>query len=259
MGTGEVCTLGGEQSMTIISRLSLLEGTTWSTTPSKHSRQQNQIQRRIPMPKFTVTRCEPTRTFAKKDGSGEGQMQKVTLKSDDDQREYRTTLFSPDEAFVGDVVEATMKNYNEKFKEYNFILKAILATPRALANTPTEPTFSVEPKNRAPNRRSQSESLAIVRQSSLRSVAGLYGGKEGIKQIGFYIGLADQMTEWVMTSSVTPRVSDEEMETLVKRFGSEEGARSVAMGTYNIPFLPLLTKAQYDVLMDGSERTSSQI
>jgi len=74
-----------------------------------------------------------------------------------------------------------------------------------------------------------------------------------MKQIGFYIGLADQMTEWVMTSSVTPRVSNEEIENLVKRFGSEEGARSVTMGTYSIPFLPLLSKAQYDALMDGSK------
>lgn len=64
----------------------------------------------------------------------------------------------------------------------------------------------------------------MLRQSSLKAVAGLYGGKEGMKRIGFYIGLADQMTEWVMTSSVTPRVSDKEMENLVKRFGSEEGA-----------------------------------
>jgi len=74
-----------------------------------------------------------------------------------------------------------------------------------------------------------------------------------MKQIGFYIGLADQMSEWVMTSSVTPRVSDKEMDNLVKRFGSEEGAQSVAMGTYSIPFLSLLSKAQYDALMDGSE------
>jgi hypothetical protein len=84
-------------------------------------------------------------------------------------------------------------------------------------------------------------------------VAGLYGGKEGMKRIGFYIGLADQTTEWVMTSSVTPRVSDKEMDNLVRRFGSEERAQSVAMGTYSIPFLSLLSKAQYDALMDGSK------
>ena len=93
----------------------------------------------------------------------------------------------------------------------------------------------------------------IVRQSTLKAVADLFSGKGDSERLGAYLALADQMTEWVMTSSVTPRVSDEEMENLVKRFGSEEGAQSVAMGTYSIPFLSLLSKAQYDALMDGSE------
>ena len=204
------------------------------------------------MPMFTVSKCEPARTFDKKDGSGEGKMQKVVLR-DDVGKDYKTTVFSTDEAFVGDVVDAILKGYNEKFKEYQFTLKAIKAGPRAMPNTEKEPRISVEGQNGGSNSRSQEESVRIVRQSSLKSIAALYGGKEGMKQIGFYIGLADQMTEWVMTSSVTPRVSEEEMENLVKRFGSEEGARSVTMGTYSIPFLPLLTKAQYDELMDGSK------
>jgi hypothetical protein len=201
---------------------------------------------------YTVSRCEPARTFDKKDGSGEGRMQKVVLR-DDVGKDYKTTVFSPDEAFVGDVVDAILKGYNEKFKEYQFTVKAIKAGPRAMPTMEKEPTISVELENRASNSRSQEESLRIVRQSSLKVVAGLYRGQEGMKQIGFYIGLADQMTEWVMTSSVTPRVSDEEIENLVRRFGSEEGAQSVAMGTYSIPFLPLLSKAQYDALMDGSK------
>ncbi|MHB8107481.1 MAG: hypothetical protein ACYDH4_08675 [Candidatus Cryosericum sp.] len=204
------------------------------------------------MPMYTISRCEPARTFDKKDGSGEGKMQKVVLR-DDVGKDYKTTVFSTDEAFVGDVVEATLKGYNEKFKEYQFTVKAIKAGPRAMPTMEKEPTISVEAGNGAPNSRSQEESRRIIRQSSLKAVAGLYGGKEGIRQIGFYIALADQITEWVMTSSVTPRVSDEEIEILVKRFGSEEGARSVTMGTYSIPFLPLLTKAQYDALMDGSK------
>ena len=204
------------------------------------------------MPMFTVSRCEPARTFDKKDGSGEGKMQKVVLR-DDVGKDYKTTVFSADEAFVGDVVDAILKGYSEKFREYQFTLKAIKAGPRAMPNTEKEPRISVEGQNGGSNSRSQEESVRIVRQSSLKSIAALYGGKEGMKQIGFYIGLADQMTEWVMTSSVTPRVSDEEIENLVKRFGSEEGARSVTMGTYSIPFLPLLSKAQYDALMDGSK------
>ena len=204
------------------------------------------------MPMYTVSRCEPAKTFDKKDGSGSGQMQKVVLR-DDVGKDYKTTIFSTDECFVGDVVEATLKKYNEKFKEYQFTLKTIKAGPRAMPTMEKEPTISVERENGGSNSRSQEESVRIVRQSSLKAVAGLYGGKEGMKQIGFYIGLADQITEWVMTSSVTPRVSDEEIENLVKRFGSEEGARSVAMGTYSIPFLPLLTKAEYDELMEGSK------
>jgi len=204
------------------------------------------------MPMYTVSRCEPAKTFDKKDGSGSGQMQKVVLR-DDVGKDYKTTVFSTDECFVGDVVEATLKKYNEKFKEYQFAVKTIKAGPRAMPTMEKEPTISVERENGGSNSRSQEESVRIVRQSSLKAVAGLYGGKEGMKQIGFYIGLADQITEWVMTSSVTPRVSDEEIENLVKRFGSEEGARSVAMGTYSIPFLPLLTKAEYDELMEGSK------
>ena len=204
------------------------------------------------MPMYTVSRCEPAKTFDKKDGSGSGQMQKVVLR-DDVGKDYKTTVFSTDEAFVGDVVEATLKNFNEKFKEYRFTLKTIKAGPRAMPTMEKEPTISVERENGGSNSRSQEESVRIVRQSSLKAVAGLYGGKEGMKQIGFYIGLADQITEWVMTSSVTPRVSDEEIENLVKRFGSEEGAQSVAMGTYSIPFLPLLTKTEYDELMEGSK------
>jgi len=204
------------------------------------------------MPMYTVSRCEPAKTFDKKDGSGSGQMQKVVLR-DDVGKDYKTTVFSTDECFVGDVVEATLKSYNEKFKEYQFTLKTIKAGPRAMPTMEKEPRISVERENGGSNSRSQEESVRIVRQSSLKAVAGLYGGKEGMKQIGFYIGLADQITEWVMTSSVTPRVSDEEIENLVKRFGSEEGARSVAMGTYSIPFLPLLTKAEYDELMEGSK------
>jgi len=203
------------------------------------------------MPMFTVSKADAPKTFDKKDG-GSGQMQKVVLR-DDVGKDYKTTVFSTDECLVGDVVDAILKGYNEKFKEYQFTLKAIKAGPRAMPNTEKEPRISVERENKGSNSRSQEESVRIVRQSSLKSIAALYGGKEGMKQIGFYIGLADQMTEWVMTSSVTPRVSEEEMENLVKRFGSEEGARSVTMGTYSIPFLPLLSKAQYDALMDGSK------
>lgn len=203
------------------------------------------------MPMYTISKADAQKTFDKKEG-GSGLMQKLVLR-DDLGKDYKTTVFSTDEAFVGDVVEATLKGFNEKFKEYQFTVKAIKAGPRAMPTMEKEPKISVESENSASNSRSQEESLRIVRQSTLKVVASLYAGKDGMKQIGFYIGLADQMTEWVMTSSVTPRVSDEEIENLLKRFGSEEGARSVAMGTYSIPFLPLLTKAQYDALMDGSK------
>ena len=204
------------------------------------------------MSMYTISKCEPAKTFAKKDGSGDGTMQKVVLR-DDVGKDYKTTVFSTDEAFVGDVVDAILKGYSEKFREYQFTLKAIKAGPRAMPNTEKEPRISVERENKGSNSRSPEETLLIVRQSSLKAVAGIYGGKEGMKQIGSYIFMADVMTEWVLTETVTPRISDEEMENLVKRFGSEEGARSVTMGTYSIPFLPLLTKAQYDALMDGSK------
>ena len=56
----------------------------------------------------------------------------------------------------------------------------------------------------------------------------------------------------------TPRVSRQEREKLAKRFGSVEGARSAAMETCSIPFLHMLTKARYDVLMGGPTRTTPQ-
>jgi len=95
---------------------------------------------------FTVSRCEPARTFDKKDGSGEGKMQKVVLR-DDVGKDYKTTVFSTDEAFVGDIVEATLKEYNEKFKEYQFTLKAIKAGSRAMPTMEKEPRFPWKPKN----------------------------------------------------------------------------------------------------------------
>jgi hypothetical protein len=200
---------------------------------------------------YTISKCEPARTFAKKDGSGDAQMQKVVLR-DDAGKDYRTTVFSTDEAFVGDIVEATLKGYNEKFREYLFTVKSVTPGSRGIPNMPKEPTISVESENRAPNSRSQEESQRIVRQSTLKVVADLFSGKGDTGRLGAYLALADQMTEWVMMSSVTPRVSGEEIANLVRRFGSEDGAQSVAMGAYSVPFLPLLTKAQYDVLMDGS-------
>jgi len=54
------------------------------------------------MPMYTVSRCEPVRTFDKKDSSGEGKMQKVVLR-DDVGKDDKTTVFSTDEAFVGDM------------------------------------------------------------------------------------------------------------------------------------------------------------
>jgi hypothetical protein len=205
------------------------------------------------MPMYTISKCEPAKTFAKKDGSGDGQMQKMVLR-DDTGRDYRCTVFSFDEAFVGDIVEATLKGYSEKFKEYQFMLKTITPGPRGIPNTPQEPTVSVEGEKGRSYARSPEESQRIVRQSTLKVVAELFSGKGDPDSVGVYLGLADEMTEWCMTGTVTPRVSREERGNLVKRFGSVEGARSAAMGTCSVPFLHLLTKVQYDALMGGSER-----
>ena len=207
------------------------------------------------MAMYTISRCEPARTFDKKDGSGEGKMQKVVLR-DDVGKDYKTTVFSPDEAFVGDVVEATLKGYNEKFKEYQFTLKAIKAGPRAMQTMEKEPKISVEAENRGSNSRSPEETLKIVRQSTLKVVADLFSGKGDPERIGAYLALADQMTEWCMTGTVIPRISKEERKNLVTQFGSVEGARFVAMNSCSVPFLHLLTKAQYDALLGGPARTS---
>jgi len=205
------------------------------------------------MPMYTISKCEPAKTFAKKDGSGDGTMQKIVLR-DDTGKDYKCTAFSFDEVFIGDVVEATLKGYNEKFKEYQFILKNITPGPREIPNAPKEPMVSVESENRGSNSRSPEESQRIVRQSTLKVVADLFSGKGDPESVGTYLGLADEMTEWCMTGTVTPRVSREERGNLVKRFGSVEGARSAAMGTCSVPFLHLLTKFQYDALMGESER-----
>lgn len=205
------------------------------------------------MPMYTISKCEPAKTFSKKDGSGDGQMQKMVLR-DDTGKDYRCTVFSFDEAFVGDIVEATLKGYSEKFKEYQFTLKIITPGPRGIPNMPQEPTVSVEGEKAGSYTRSPEESQRIVRQSTLKVVADLFSGKGEPESVGTYLGLADQMTEWCMTGTVTPRVSREERGNLVKRFGSVEGARSAAMGTCSVPFLHLLTKVQYDALMGGSER-----
>ena len=95
------------------------------------------------MSMYTISKCEPAKTFAKKDGSGDGTMQKIVLR-DDAGKDYKCTSFSFEEAFVGDVVEAQMKGYNEKFREYQFTLKTITPGPRGIQNTPKEPTISVE-------------------------------------------------------------------------------------------------------------------
>ena len=97
------------------------------------------------MAMYTISRCEPVKTFAKKDGSGDGQMQKIVLR-DDAGKDYKTTMFSAGEAFVGDIVEATLKGYSDKFREYQFTLKTIAPGPRGIPNTPKEPTISVEPE-----------------------------------------------------------------------------------------------------------------
>ena len=209
------------------------------------------------MPMYTISKCEPAKTFAKKDGSGDGQMQKIVLR-DDSGKDHKCTIFSFDEVFVGDIVEATLKGYNEKFREYQFTVKSVTPGPRGIPNAPREPAISVESENRAPNSRSQEESQRIVRQSTLKVVANLFSGKGDPERIGVYLALADQMTEWCMTGTVTPRISKEERKNLVIQFGSVEGARFVAMNACSVPFLHLLTKAQYDALVGGPTRTSPQ-
>jgi len=205
------------------------------------------------MPMYTISKADAQKTFDKKDG-GSGQMQKLVLR-DDVGKDYKCTAFSFAEAFVGDLVEATLKGYNEKFREYQFTLKAITPGPRAIPNTEKEPTISVESENRASNSRSPEESQRIVRQSTLKVVADLFSGKGDPERIGAYLALADQMTEWCMTGTVTPRISKEERKNLVTQFGSVEGARFVAMNSCSVPFLHLLTKAQYEKLVGGPART----
>jgi len=100
------------------------------------------------------------------------------------------------------------------------------------------------------------EVLIIVRQSTLKAVADLFSGKGDPERLGAYLALADQMTEWCMTGTVSPRISKEERKNLVIQFGSVEGARFVAMNACSVPFLHLLTKAQYDALLGGPARTS---
>ena len=208
------------------------------------------------MPMYTISKADAQKTFDKKDG-GSGQMQKLVLR-DDVGKDYKCTAFLFAEAFVGDIVEATLKGYNEKFREYQFTLKAITPGPRAIPNTDKEPTISVESENRGSNSRSPEESQRIVRQSTLKVVADLFSGKGDPERIGAYIALADQMTEWCMTGTVTPRITKEERKNLVTQFGSVEGARFVAMNSCSVPFLHLLTKAQYDALVGGPARTFPQ-
>ena len=209
------------------------------------------------MAMYTISRCESVKTFAKKDGSGDGQMQKIVLR-DDAGKDYKTTMFSAGEAFVGDIVEATLKGYSDKFREYQFTLKTIAPGPRGIPNTSKEPTISVESENRGSNSRSPEESQRIVRQATLKVVAALFSGKGDPEKLGTYIALADQMTEWCMSGTVSPRISKEERENLVTQFGSVEGARFVAMNSCSVPFLHLLTKAQYEKLVGGSTRTFPQ-
>jgi len=207
------------------------------------------------MAMYTISRCEPVKTFAKKDGSGDGQMQKIVLR-DDAGKDYKTTMFSAGEAFVGDIVEATLKGYSDKFREYQFTLKTIAPGPRGIPNTPKEPTISVESEKGGSYARSPEESLRIVRQSTLKVVADLFSGKGDPERIGAYLALADQMTEWCMTGTVTPRITKEERKNLVIQFGSVEGARLVAMNAFSIPFLHLLTQKEYESLVGGPTRTS---
>ncbi len=195
------------------------------------------------MAQYTVSRCEPLRTFAKKDGSGDGTMQKIVLR-DEVGKEYKCTAFSLEEVFVGDLVEATVKGYSEKFKEYRFTIASVLAGPRNTPDGPKEPAVSVEGEKKAPYTRSPEESLRIIRQSSLKAVADLFGGKDDSENVGAYLAIADLLTEWCMTRTATPRISTEKRDDLVTQFGSLEGATLVAMNAYGIPFLELLTNAQ---------------
>ncbi|RIE17705.1 hypothetical protein [Candidatus Cryosericum septentrionale] len=208
------------------------------------------------MPMYKVSKAETPKSFDKKDGSGSGQMQKIVLKSDDDQKEYKCTIFSPDEVFIGDIVEATMKGYKEKFKEYQFTVKTVTPGPREIPNTPKEPKVSVEGEKGGSNSRSPEDTLKIVRQATLKVVGGLFQGKGDIENVGTYLALADEMTEWCMTGTVTPRITKEERENLVTQFGSVEGARLVAMNAFSIPFLHLLTQKEYETLVGGPTRTS---
>ncbi|MHC1679276.1 MAG: hypothetical protein AB9886_01970 [Candidatus Cryosericum sp.] len=203
---------------------------------------------------YTISKCEPAKTFAKKDGSGDAQMQKIVLR-DDAGKDHKCTIFSFDEVFAGDIVEATMKGYNEKFREYQFTVKAVTPGPRGIPNTPREPTISVEPEKGGSYARSPEESQRIVRQSTLKVVADLFSGKGDPERLGAYLALADQMTEWCMTGTVSPRITKEERRNLVIQFGSVEGARFVAMNSCSVPFLHLLTKKQYEALVGGPTRT----
>jgi len=206
------------------------------------------------MSMYTISKCEPAKTFAKKDGSGDGTMQKIVLR-DDAGKDYKCTAFSFEEAFIGDIVEAQMKGYNEKFKEYNFTIKTVTPGPRGIPNTPKEPTISVEGGKTGFETRSPKDKLAIVRESNLKVVGDLFSGKGDTSDIGKYIALADQMTEWCVTGTVTPRITKEERANLLTQFGSEEGAKVVAMNACSIPFLDMLTRLQYESLVDCPVRT----
>ena len=89
----------------------------------------------------------------------------------------------------------------------------------------------------------------------LKAVADRIRGKGDPERLGAYLALADQMTEWCMTGTVTPRISAEERANLLTQFGSEEGAKVVAMNACSIPFLDLLTRLQYESLVDCPVRT----
>jgi len=206
------------------------------------------------MAMYTISKCEPIKTFAKKDGSGEGTMQKIALR-DDAGKDHKCTIFSFDEAFIGDIVDATLKGYNEKFKEYQFTVKTVTPGPRGIPNTSKEPTISVETEKGGSNSRSPEESLRIVRQSTLKVVGDLFSGKGDPGDIGQYLSLAAIFTEWCVTGTATPRISKEERKILVTQFGSEEGAKVVAMNACSIPFLDLLTRLQYEALVGGPVRT----
>lgn len=147
------------------------------------------------MAMYTISKAETPKSFDKKDGSGEGQMQKIVLR-DDAGKDFRCTIFSPDETFVGDIVEATMKNYNEKFKEYQFTVKTVTPGPRGIPNTPKEPKVSVEGEKGASNSRSPEDTLKIVRQATLKVVGGAVPrqGRPGeAGYVHFYCGPNDGM------------------------------------------------------------------